>query len=189
MVGIYIYTYNYIKYTLTFTKGWTTTPSPVHVQPCTAQVGPTVPTSRDPLEMFSYFLFLSYVFTCCLSCGVLCCLICYMLFVLCCAVLCYMLYGVCLVLCCVVLYVIWCLSCVVMCCVVLYVIWCLSCVVLCCVVLYVIWCLSCVLSYMLYGVRLVLCCVSYVICDRVRENQPYVGEIDFEIRGPTANSG
>ena len=27
------------------------------------------------------------------------------------------------------------------------------------------------------------------ICDRVRENQPYVGEIDFEIRGPTANSG
>ena len=26
-------------------------------------------------------------------------------------------------------------------------------------------------------------------CDRVRENQPYVGEIDFAIRGPTANSG
>ena len=28
-----------------------------------------------------------------------------------------------------------------------------------------------------------------IIRDRVRENQPYVGEIDFEIRGPTANSG
>ena len=27
------------------------------------------------------------------------------------------------------------------------------------------------------------------ICDRVREKQPYVSEIDFEIRGPTANSG
>ena len=66
MVGIYIVTYNYIKYTLTFTKGWTTTPSPVHVQPCTAQVGPTVPTSRDPLEMFSYFfddLLLSQIVT------------------------------------------------------------------------------------------------------------------------------
>ena len=34
---------------------WARDLSPVHVQPCTAQVGPTAPTSRDPLEMFSNF--------------------------------------------------------------------------------------------------------------------------------------
>ena len=31
-------------------------PSPVIVQPCTFPVGPRVPTSRDPLEMFSHFM-------------------------------------------------------------------------------------------------------------------------------------
>ena len=31
------------------------TPSPVSVVPCTAPVGPTVTTSRDPLEMFSHY--------------------------------------------------------------------------------------------------------------------------------------
>ena len=30
-------------------------PSPVTVQPCTTPVGPRVPTSRDPLEMFCHF--------------------------------------------------------------------------------------------------------------------------------------
>ena len=30
-------------------------PSPVTVQQCTTPVGPRVPTSRDPLEMFSHF--------------------------------------------------------------------------------------------------------------------------------------
>ena len=44
--------------------GWTTIPSPVTVEPCTTRVGPRVPTSRDPLEMFSHFFdhgFLSYI--------------------------------------------------------------------------------------------------------------------------------
>ena len=36
-------------------KGWTMTPSPVTVEPCTMPAGPQVPSSRDPLEMFSYF--------------------------------------------------------------------------------------------------------------------------------------
>ena len=31
------------------------TPTPVSVAPCTAPVGPTVPISRDPLDMFSYY--------------------------------------------------------------------------------------------------------------------------------------
>ena len=31
------------------------TPSPVTVEPCTMPVGPQVPSSRDPLEMFSHF--------------------------------------------------------------------------------------------------------------------------------------
>lgn len=35
--------------------GWTMTPSPVNVAPCSAPVGPTVPISRDPLEMFSHY--------------------------------------------------------------------------------------------------------------------------------------
>ena len=35
--------------------GWTMTPSPITVEPCTTPVGPRVPTSRDPLEMFSHF--------------------------------------------------------------------------------------------------------------------------------------
>ena len=30
-------------------------PSPVTVKQCTTPVGPRVPTSRDPLEMFSHF--------------------------------------------------------------------------------------------------------------------------------------
>ena len=37
------------------TSGWTMTPSAVHVEPFVEPVGPTVPVSRDPLEMFSYF--------------------------------------------------------------------------------------------------------------------------------------
>ena len=36
-------------------SGWTTTPSEVHVQPCLQPVGPTIPVSLDPLEMFSHF--------------------------------------------------------------------------------------------------------------------------------------
>ena len=35
--------------------GWTTTPSHISVESCTVPVGPLVPTSRDPLEMFSHF--------------------------------------------------------------------------------------------------------------------------------------
>ena len=31
------------------------TSSPVTVEPCTVPCGPTIPVSRDPLEMFSYF--------------------------------------------------------------------------------------------------------------------------------------
>ena len=31
------------------------TPSPVDVQPCTEPVGPTVPVSSDPLQMFAHF--------------------------------------------------------------------------------------------------------------------------------------
>ena len=42
-------------YTCTCTIGWTTTPSPVDVTPCVANVGPLVPASRDPLVMFSSF--------------------------------------------------------------------------------------------------------------------------------------
>ena len=35
--------------------GWTLTPSHITVVPCSAPVGPRVPTSRDPLEMFQHF--------------------------------------------------------------------------------------------------------------------------------------
>ena len=51
------YEYNIIMETCIyyFRKGWTMTPSPVIVEPCTELVGPLVTSSRDPLEMFSYF--------------------------------------------------------------------------------------------------------------------------------------
>ena len=42
--------------TLHMHSGWTMVSSPVIVQPCTFPVGPRVPTSRDPLEMFSHFM-------------------------------------------------------------------------------------------------------------------------------------
>lgn len=45
-----------MQQTCTFTyTGWTLTPSPVVVQTCQESVGPTVPISRNPLEMFSIF--------------------------------------------------------------------------------------------------------------------------------------
>ena len=48
----------YMYYVLcvnSYILGWTLTPSPVHVEPCTEPVGPTIPVSQDPLKMFSHF--------------------------------------------------------------------------------------------------------------------------------------
>ena len=53
--GIYVETI--VMYiTLHMHSGWTMVSSPVIVQPCTFPVGPRIPTSRDPLEMFSHFM-------------------------------------------------------------------------------------------------------------------------------------
>ena len=49
-----MYMYKYL-YTVSPTLGWTTSPTEIQLQPCTQPVGPTVPVSQDPLEMFSLF--------------------------------------------------------------------------------------------------------------------------------------
>ena len=53
----YNFIYIYINiHALVFTQtGWTTTASHVSVSPWTTPVGPRVPASRDPLEMFSHY--------------------------------------------------------------------------------------------------------------------------------------
>ena len=44
-----------IVHVLTYYIGWTMTPSPISVEPCTVPCGPLVPVTHEPLEMFSHF--------------------------------------------------------------------------------------------------------------------------------------